>query len=174
MDDETCERGLRNGAFPLAGGRTWFSVRAPRAGRVQLLLDDELTDTLEPLADGYAAGTFPELRGRPAPLDDRGPSADPASRSQPEAGPRSERDRDDRAGRGFGRRLADELPFEAQFPIVATVLLGGWVPLRFMGEEYGETAPLHSFIDHGDPELDRAVRDGSRRWTRSPWEPAGS
>ena len=59
---------------------------------------------------------------------------------------------------GFGRRLAAELPLAAQFPISAAVLCSGWVPLRFMGEEYGEVAPFHYFTDHRDPELAEAVR----------------
>jgi maltooligosyltrehalose trehalohydrolase len=61
---------------------------------------------------------------------------------------------------GFGRRLAEELPLAAQFPIAAAVLCSGWVPLRFMGEEYGETAPFHYFTDHRDPALAAAVRRG--------------
>ena len=32
-----------------------------------------------------------------------------------------------------------------------------------MGEEYGETAPFQYFIDHSDPELVNAVREGRRR-----------
>ena len=63
---------------------------------------------------------------------------------------------------GLGRRLADELGLEAQFPLAAVVLLSGFVPLRFMGEEYGETAPFHYFVDHGDPGLTEAVRRGRR------------
>lgn len=63
---------------------------------------------------------------------------------------------------GFGKRLAATLPLEAQFPITAAVLLSGGVPLRFMGEEYGETAPFHYFTDHQDPELADAVRAGRR------------
>ncbi|MDA8309140.1 MAG: malto-oligosyltrehalose trehalohydrolase [Actinomycetota bacterium] len=61
---------------------------------------------------------------------------------------------------GFGRRLAAELPPAAQFPVAAAVLCSGWVPLRFMGEEYGETAPFHYFTDHQDPALAAAVRRG--------------
>lgn len=63
---------------------------------------------------------------------------------------------------GYGRRLAEELPLDAQFPLSAAVLCSGWVPLRFMGEEYGETAPFHFFTDHGDPALVEAVREGRR------------
>lgn len=64
---------------------------------------------------------------------------------------------------GFGRRLAETLPLEAQFPVAAAVLCSGWVPLRFMGEEYGETAPFHFFTDHGDAGLVEAVRAGRRQ-----------
>jgi len=63
---------------------------------------------------------------------------------------------------GFGMRLTASLPMEAQFPVAAAVLLSGWVPLRFMGEEYGETAPFHYFIEHSDPRLIDAVREGRR------------
>lgn len=63
---------------------------------------------------------------------------------------------------GFGRRLADELPLHAQFPVAAAVLCSGHVPLRFMGEEYGETAPFHYFTDHADASLVDAVREGRR------------
>jgi maltooligosyltrehalose trehalohydrolase len=43
------------------------------------------------------------------------------------------------------------------------VLLSPYIPLLFMGEEYGETAPFLYFIEHGDPELIEAVRAGRRR-----------
>ncbi|HUZ21226.1 MAG TPA: malto-oligosyltrehalose trehalohydrolase [Acidimicrobiales bacterium] len=63
---------------------------------------------------------------------------------------------------GFGERLAAGLGLAAQYPIAAAVLCSGGVPLRFMGEEYGETAPFHFFTDHGDPALVEAVREGRR------------
>jgi maltooligosyltrehalose trehalohydrolase len=44
----------------------------------------------------------------------------------------------------------------------AAVLLSPFVPLIFMGEEYGETAPFHYFVSHGDPDLVQAVREGRR------------
>jgi maltooligosyltrehalose trehalohydrolase len=43
------------------------------------------------------------------------------------------------------------------------VLLSPFVPLLFMGEEYGETAPFPFFIDHGNPGLIEAVRRGRRQ-----------
>ena len=42
----------------------------------------------------------------------------------------------------------------------ATVLLSPYTPMLFMGEEYGETAPFPYFVDHGDPELLEATRQG--------------
>jgi len=42
----------------------------------------------------------------------------------------------------------------------ALVLLAPGVPLLFMGEEYGETRPFPYFVDHGDPALLAAVREG--------------
>jgi maltooligosyltrehalose trehalohydrolase len=38
------------------------------------------------------------------------------------------------------------------------VLLSPYIPLLFMGEEYGERAPFHYFVSHEDPALVDAVR----------------
>ena len=61
---------------------------------------------------------------------------------------------------GRGRRLAELLPLEAQYPVAVTVLLAPYVPLRFMGEEYGDTAPFHFFTSHTDEALVAAVSKG--------------
>src|ERR1700741_4205924 len=42
-------------------------------------------------------------------------------------------------------------------------LLAPFVPLLFMGEEYGEDAPFLFFSDHIDPEIAEATRAGRRR-----------
>jgi maltooligosyltrehalose trehalohydrolase len=44
-----------------------------------------------------------------------------------------------------------------------TVLLSPYVPLLFMGEEYGETAPFLFFSDYQSPQLADAVREGRKR-----------
>lgn len=62
--------------------------------------------------------------------------------------------------RAFGDRLSTRIPFEALKVAAAVVLLSPHIPLLFMGEEYGETAPFLYFIDHGDPTLVEAVRRG--------------
>ena len=64
--------------------------------------------------------------------------------------------------RALGDRLSTQVPFEAQKVALAAVLLSPSLPLLFMGEEYGETAPFLYFVDHGDPALIEAVRNGRR------------
>jgi len=65
--------------------------------------------------------------------------------------------------RAAGDRLSMQLPFEALKVARALVLLSPNIPLLFMGEEYGETAPFQYFIEHGDSDLIEAVRQGRRR-----------
>lgn len=76
--------------------------------------------------------------------------------------------------RAHGDRLSTLVSFEALKLAAATVLLSPNIPLLFMGEEYGETAPFLYFIDHGDEGLIEAVRQGRKsefaafRWTDIP------
>jgi maltooligosyltrehalose trehalohydrolase len=44
--------------------------------------------------------------------------------------------------------------------MAAAMILSPFLPMLFMGEEHGETAPFRYFVDHTDPELLRAVREG--------------
>lgn len=64
--------------------------------------------------------------------------------------------------RMLGDRLTASLPIDGLKLAAATVLLSPYIPLLFMGEEYGETAPFLFFTDHGDPGLIEAVRKGRR------------
>jgi len=59
-----------------------------------------------------------------------------------------------------GDRLASHLDLERLKLAAAAVLLSPFLPLLFMGEEYGETAPFLYFVSHGDPALIEAVRRG--------------
>ena len=61
-----------------------------------------------------------------------------------------------------GERLNSLISFEQQKLAAAVVLLSPFIPLLFMGEEYGETAPFQYFVSHGDPDLVAAVREGRR------------
>ncbi len=65
--------------------------------------------------------------------------------------------------RAVGDRLSTQLPFDILKVARALVLLSPNIPLLFMGEEYGETAPFQYFIEHGDPALIEAVRQGRRK-----------
>ncbi len=65
--------------------------------------------------------------------------------------------------RAVGDRLSTQLPWDALKVIRALVLLSPNIPLLFMGEEYGETAPFQYFIEHGDSALVEAVRQGRKR-----------
>jgi maltooligosyltrehalose trehalohydrolase len=60
-------------------------------------------------------------------------------------------------------RLTTQVPLPAVKVAAATVLCAPFVPLLFMGEEYGETAPFWFFSSFGDPALGDAVRAGRRR-----------
>jgi maltooligosyltrehalose trehalohydrolase len=65
--------------------------------------------------------------------------------------------------RPTGDRLAALVPPDRQRLAAALVLLSPYLPLLFMGEEYGETAPFLYFVEHGDPALVEAVRAGRKR-----------
>jgi maltooligosyltrehalose trehalohydrolase len=61
------------------------------------------------------------------------------------------------------RALGDRLPPPLARIAGACVLLSPHVPLLFMGEEYGETAPFQFFADHDDPAIAEATRAGRRK-----------
>jgi maltooligosyltrehalose trehalohydrolase len=62
-----------------------------------------------------------------------------------------------------GDRLAATLPLQKLKLAAAMVLLSPSVPLLFMGEEYGETAPFRYFVSHSDPDLIEAIREGRKK-----------
>ncbi len=81
-----------------------------------------------------------------------------------------------------GNRLAGDrvdtlVDFETRKAMAAAVLLSPFVPLLFMGEEYGERAPFPYFVSHGDAALVEAVRRGRAaefsafRWEGEPPDP---
>lgn len=62
--------------------------------------------------------------------------------------------------RKCGDRLSANQPMEKLLLAAGVVLLSPYIPLLFMGEEYGEKAPFHYFVSHSDPLLIEAVRKG--------------
>ncbi|MEA2220966.1 MAG: maltooligosyltrehalose trehalohydrolase [Solirubrobacteraceae bacterium] len=61
------------------------------------------------------------------------------------------------------RALGDRLPDEVRALAAFCTLLSPFVPMLFMGEEYGEPAPFQFFCDHIDEEIAVATREGRRR-----------
>jgi maltooligosyltrehalose trehalohydrolase len=59
-------------------------------------------------------------------------------------------------------RLSQLTSFEGLKLAAGAVLLSPFTPMLFMGEEYGEPNPWWYFVDHGDPDLREAVRQGRR------------
>jgi len=62
--------------------------------------------------------------------------------------------------RALGDRLSTTVDAPAAKLAAAAVLCAPFVPLLFMGEEYGETNPFPYFVSHTDPALVEAVRRG--------------
>ena len=72
--------------------------------------------------------------------------------------------------RRMGDRLAEIVSFEQLKLAAGTVLLSPYIPLLFMGEEYGELARFPYFVSHGDQALIEAVRRGRREeFARFTW-----
>jgi maltooligosyltrehalose trehalohydrolase len=64
--------------------------------------------------------------------------------------------------RMLGERLSALTDLEGCKLAAATLLTAPFVPMLFMGEEHGETAPFQFFVSHADPALRDAVRTGRR------------
>ena len=61
------------------------------------------------------------------------------------------------------RAFGDRLPAPVRPLAAFCTLLAPFVPMLFMGEEYGETAPFQFFSDHIDKRIADATREGRRR-----------
>jgi len=64
--------------------------------------------------------------------------------------------------RAQGDRLSAILDFESLKLAAGAVIVAPFLPLLFMGEEYGETAPFLYFTSHSDAALIDAVRRGRK------------
>lgn len=63
----------------------------------------------------------------------------------------------------LGQRLLERVSYEGVKLAAGAVLLSPNIPLLFMGEEYGETAPFTYFVSHSDPDLIKMVREGRKK-----------
>ncbi len=65
--------------------------------------------------------------------------------------------------RMLGERLSDLVDFEAEKLVAGALLLSPYIPLLFMGQEYGEKSPFLYFVSHNDPDLAAAVTEGRKK-----------
>ncbi len=76
-----------------------------------------------------------------------------------------------------GERTSLLLPFEALKLAAASVILSPFIPLLFMGEEYGEESPFLYFMSFYDKNLINGVREGRKKefssfnWEQEPPDP---
>jgi maltooligosyltrehalose trehalohydrolase len=79
--------------------------------------------------------------------------------------------------RMMGDRLNALTSFDGCKLAASIVLLSPFLPLLFMGDEYGEKAPFQYFVSHSDPQLIEGVRRGRReefssfQWKGEPPDP---
>ena len=74
---------------------------------------------------------------------------------------------DQTGNRMLGERLSQLVSFEMLKLAVGTLLISPYVPMLFMGEEYGEDQPFLYFVSHTDPDLVKAVQEGRRNEFKS-------
>ncbi|MBD3887136.1 malto-oligosyltrehalose trehalohydrolase [Phormidium tenue FACHB-886] len=65
--------------------------------------------------------------------------------------------------RMMGDRLSQLVSFESLKLAAGAILLSPYIPMLFMGEEYGEEVPFTYFVSHSDPALIQAVRQGRKQ-----------
>lgn len=76
-----------------------------------------------------------------------------------------------------GERLSMLVSFPKLKLASAALLMSPYLPLLFMGEEYGEDTPFFYFISHSDEELIKAVKEGrlkefeAYKWNTQPPDP---
>ena len=92
----------------------------------------------------------------------------------------SAQNHDQVGNRMFGDRLAALVTHDKLRIAAAAVVLSPFLPMLFMGEEYGEKAPFQYFTSHSDPGLIEAVRRGRAEefddfdWEGEPPDPHAS
>ncbi len=62
----------------------------------------------------------------------------------------------------LGERTSSLLSYEMQKLLAGAVLVSPYIPMLFMGEEWGASSPFLYFVSHTDSELIEAVRKGRK------------
>ena len=65
--------------------------------------------------------------------------------------------------RMLGERTSQLVSIEMQKVMAGAVLISPYLPMLFMGEEYGEANPFLYFVNHTDDELTQAVTQGRKK-----------
>jgi malto-oligosyltrehalose trehalohydrolase len=108
------------------------------------------------LAEGFA------YQGDPSPSRDGAARGEPSAALPPTAFVCFLQNHDQIGNRALGDRLVGLAQPEAIRAATALLLLAPWIPLLFMGEEWGTARAFPFFCDFG-PELAARVREGRRR-----------
>jgi len=160
LNDRRVVDSVRKGGYGLAGQWSDDFHHA-----LHTLLTGERTGyyadfgSLEQLARAYTDGFVYDGRHSPA----RGRPHGTPSRDLPaERFVVCSQNHDQVGNRAAGERLNALAGLDGLKLAAAAVLLSPYVPLLFMGEEYGEPAPFLFFTDFGDPGLAAAVSRGRR------------
>ncbi|MEP7001418.1 MAG: malto-oligosyltrehalose trehalohydrolase, partial [bacterium] len=155
-------------------------VRSPEQGGFGLdaQWSDDVHHTIHTTLTGEANGYYQDFKGIATVADvyrepffyarRYAPHRDRLHGRSPTGVPRqrfivSAQNHDQVGNRPNAERLASLVEPDKQRLAAALVLLSPYVPLLFMGEEYGETSPFFYFIDHSDAGLIDAVRAGRKK-----------
>ena len=126
-----------------------------RGGYYGNYVDDPYGKFARALAEGYV------YQGETPPTGDSGPLGEPSAHLPPVAFINFIQNHDQIGNRAFGERLTVLAAPRMVEVLTAILLLSPQIPLLYMGEEYGETAPFHFFSDlHGG--LGDSIRKGRR------------
>ena len=151
-----------------------------RPDRFDAQWNDDIHHPLHILLTGEKTGYYQDFADQPAALLARGlaegfvyqgqasanrkgaPRGEPSAALSPTAFVAFLQNHDQIGNRAYGERLTTLANPEALKAAIALLLLMPQIPMIFMGEEIGSTAPFLYFTDHG-LELAKAVREGRRR-----------
>lgn len=67
---------------------------------------------------------------------------------------------DQTGNRKMGDRMTSLVSYEMLKAAAGCLFVSPYIPMLFMGEEYGEDNPFLYFVDHNDAKLNRLVREG--------------